>query len=97
MSYLTQKNIDAMTTHGIPERMQGGLIRYFNNRIQPGHFLEAVLSNDLMEAFSRADKENAACMKSYIMWLYNEPPGRPNGWGSPEAVSEWLSSRNENL
>ena len=89
--YLTDESIAAMTTHGIPDYMQGGLIRYFNNRLQPGHFLTAVLSNDLMEAFARADEVNTACMESYLMWLYNDVPGRAFGaWGSPKAVKEWL-------
>jgi len=88
---LSERDILKMSEYGIPERMQGGLIRYFDNRIPPGHFLTAVLSNDLMEAIARADDENVYCLKAYAMWLYNVPPGRPNGWGSPEAVKEWIA------
>lgn len=88
---LTETHIAKMSEYGIPERMQGGLIRYYNNRIQPGHFLTAVLENDLVEAVNRADHENVHLLKSYVMWLYNVPPGRPTGWGSPEAVADWLA------
>lgn len=92
MNYLTAESITAMTTHGIPERMQGALIRYFDKRIPPGDFLQAVLSNDLIESFGRADYENATQMRAYILWLYNEVPGRANGaWGSRQAVKNWLN------
>jgi len=88
---LSERSIEKMTEYGIPEYMQGGLIRYFNSRIPPGDFLTAVLSNDLMEAYARADERNTHAMKAYTMWLYNCPPGRPNGWGSREAVDKWLT------
>lgn len=91
---LDQRSIDMMAEHGIPDYMRGGLIRYFNNRLPPGGFLTAVLSNDLMEAFSHADETNRHCMRAYVMWLYNEAPGRSSGaWGSPEAVEKWLDGR----
>ena len=77
--------------------MQGGLIRYFNNRIPPGDFLIAVLENNLVEAVGRADEENVHCLKAYTMWLYNVPPGRPNGWGSPAAVNKWLQGPEESI
>ena len=32
---LGQNNIDAMTKYGIPGYMQGGIVRYFENRIPP--------------------------------------------------------------
>lgn len=91
---LNEQQIEKMTEYGIPEYMQGGLIRYFNNRIPPGHFLTAVLENNRMVAFSRADETNREAMHSYCMWLYNQAPGRPHGWGSPEAVHEWLMGDN---
>lgn len=90
MYQLNQNQIDKMTEYGIPEYMQGGLIRYFTNQIPPGDFLTAVLENDLMEVFGRADSTNKQVMHSYCMWLYNQAPGRPNGWGSRKAVSQWL-------
>ena len=89
---LDQRQIDKMTECGIPDYMHGGLIRYFDSHIQPGHFLTAVLSNDLMEAFSRADLTNRDAMHGYTMWLYNYAPGRASGaWGSAKAVEEWIN------
>ncbi len=94
MFKLGERRIAKMTEYGIPEYMQGGLIRYFENQIPPGNFLTAVLENDLMEAFGRADITNQDAMRSYVMWLYNAAPGRPNGWSSPEAIREWLAGEN---
>ena len=91
---LDQRSIDMMTECGIPGYMHGGLIRYFNNRIPPGHFLTALLSNDFMEMISRADDTNTHCLKAYAVWLYNYAPGRGSGmWGTPEAVEKWLAGR----
>lgn len=94
MSYLSQEAIDKAYDM-LPERMVGALIRYFDHHLEPGHFLTAVLSNDLVEAVGRADDENKYLLPHYVIWLYNYIPGRPNGWGSPEAVKEWLRRKEE--
>jgi len=89
---LNDEAIGKMSEVGIPDYMQGGLIRYFNERIPTGDFLRAVLENDLMAAFMFADQTNKHSMHHYVMWLYNYAPGRASGiWGSPEAVSNWLN------
>lgn len=75
--------------HLIPPYMWGGIERYMVNRIAPGHFLTALLSNDLIEAFARADDENAANMQRYCRFLYNYAPR--GTYGSPAAVREWLN------
>lgn len=75
--------------HLIPPYMWGGVERYMVNRIAPGHFLLALLSNDLMEAFARADDENAANMRRYCQFLYNYAPR--GSYGSPVAVRDWLN------
>lgn len=79
----------------LPDYMVGPLIRYFNLHLPPGSFLGAVLANDLVEAVSCADDVNKRYLPEYIMWLYNYAPGRPNGWGSPEAVAAWLEEETE--
>ena len=94
MFELGERRIAKMAEYGIPGYMQGGLIRYFENRVPPGGFLIAVLENDLVRAFDHADPQNQAAMHGYVMWLYNAAPGRPNGWGSPNAVREWLAGEN---
>ena len=77
----------------IPAHMMASLQRYVGKRIAPGHFLTAVLSNDLTEACSRADDVNIQILPAYVAYLYNEVPGAC--WGSPEAVREWLSQPEE--
>ena len=36
-----------------------------------GSFVQAVVNNDLREAFGRADSVNQDCMKFYVMLIYN--------------------------
>jgi hypothetical protein len=88
MTVLAEAYRSAMRIYGIPESMQGGLLRYLVDRIQPGHFLMAVLSNDLAGAFGRGDTENLAALQAYVMFLVNAVPGA--AWGSPDRVTAWL-------
>lgn len=73
----------------LPDHMQDGMRRYIENGIPPGSFQRAVLSNDLMEAFRRADDVNAYAMRAYAMFLHNEAPG--GCYGSPEHVKDWIA------
>lgn len=73
---------------GIPERMKGGVTRYIERGVLPGHFLEAVFSNDFMEAFKRADEENGWIMREYARFLYNYCPA--GSFGSPAKFKAWL-------
>lgn len=56
-----------------------------------GHFLTELLSNRLVEAFSRADDRNLVCMHLYAQFIYNQAPR--GCWGSPDAVRIWQSHR----
>lgn len=75
----------------IPERMRSSIDLYVNHYISPGHFLTAVLSNDLKEACARADDENMQNLPAYVAFFYNHAPS--NCWGSRENVKLWLSKR----
>ncbi len=66
--------------------------RYVKNAIPPGGFLTAVLSNDLKEAFGRADDINLDHMKEIVVYCYNEIPS--NCWGSREAMADWKGTQN---
>ena len=74
----------------IPVRMHNGLLLYIEHGIRPGHFLTAVLANDLRGAVERADDDNITLLPIYIRWLYNHAPGPC--WGSPERVDAWIES-----
>ncbi len=58
----------------IPTHMVNALKRYIEHGILPGDFLQAIISNDFMGAFSRADTENSKNMRAYAAYMYNEMP-----------------------
>jgi hypothetical protein len=68
------------------------VIDYFEKGRPPGSFLAAVLANDLVGAVGQADDINKYRLADYVQWLYWEAPGRPCGWGSYEAVREWVQA-----
>ena len=72
----------------VPPHMWGGIERYYLRGIAPGDFLYAVLCNDLMGAYGRADDINSANMRNWVMFLYNFTPSGSSG--SPENVKAWL-------
>lgn len=77
----------------IGENMMGALTRYINDRLRPGDFLSAVLSNDLKEACGRADHHNKEILFEYVNYLYNYCPAAC--WGSYEKVNEWLKGEDD--
>jgi hypothetical protein len=85
---LTDAQTIKMTEYGIPVRMHGGIIRYYEKGIPPGSFLTAVINNDLKEAVNRADATNVNCLKAYVMWFYNQAPG--GSWGHEGACDNWI-------
>ena len=75
----------------VPSGIKESLGRYVMNHISPGGFLQAVLENDLCEAFERADLQNQAALFHIVKYIYNELPS--DCWGSPEKVKIWLTVR----
>ena len=86
---LTDEQKAKMLIYGIPEHMQGSIVRYYENGIRPGHFLTAVIDNDLRGAIERADDINVNLLKAYVMWFYNCAPG--GSWGHEGAVQSWCN------
>ncbi|RKX65237.1 MAG: hypothetical protein DRP42_05075 [Tenericutes bacterium] len=74
---------------GLPEHMQAVARDYIETHYLPGDFLQAVLANNLVMAFARADATNAAAMQQWASWLYNECPSQ--AWGSPEKIKAWVA------
>ena len=64
---------------------------YVNNRVPPGGFLQAVLSNDLQGAFMRADSRNQIRLHGIVSYIYNNLP--MNCYGSAIEVEKWLEGR----
>jgi hypothetical protein len=73
----------------LPEHMRDVARGYVERGYPPGGFLRAVLANDLVGAFGRADGPNAHCMGDWATWLFNEAPSAC--WGSSEKVTAWLA------
>lgn len=71
----------------IPEHLLVGLIAWGKKEHPVGHFLTAVLSNNLFEAVSRADEESMRSLRHIVRFIYNEMPSQCHG--SPEKVKAW--------
>ena len=79
-----------LQTYEIPERMRDGLLRYVQDRVLPGGFLQAVIRNDLKNALGTADKENMANLPAYVNYFYNHAPA--SCWGSQKEMDEWVKT-----
>lgn len=73
----------------VPEGLHGGLLRYLDHHIKPGHFLTAVLEGNLFEALGRADAASRAGLFDIGAYLYNFAPAP--AWGSKLKVQLWLT------
>lgn len=86
------ESIQDMIISGSKYRMKQstyeGIRRYVDDRIKPGSFITAVLSNNLRDSFGKGDQENRDTLFEIVRYLYWEVPG--DCWGSHERVSEWL-------
>lgn len=53
-----------------PPDIVESLTAYMQQRRPTGDFLRAVIANDLMEAFARADADNLAALPHIAAWCY---------------------------
>ena len=83
---MTEYNINYATAPN--QKMVPAIKRYVENRIEPGHFLTALLSNDLMGTFSRADETNGSLIREWVIWMWNDMPFHMVG--AREKVEAWL-------
>lgn len=77
----------------VREDILDSLDRYAQQRIPTGSFLEAVLSNNLMEAMGRADIINRHGLFDICRYVYNELPASCHG--SEMTVRSWLIADKE--
>jgi hypothetical protein len=76
---------------GIPEHMLDAVAGYVDDHYPVGSFLQAVISNDLFRAVSKADDLNRDRLVNYVAFFYNYAPA--SCWGSPEAYASWVKER----
>src|ERR1017187_2246956 len=75
----------------VSDTVRESLARYVQQGIPTGGFLRAVLSNDLMNAFGRADDQNAATLFHICAYIYNELPSACHG--SEKVVDAWMQGK----
>jgi hypothetical protein len=75
------------------EDLAYNLKNYVEHKIPSGHFLTAVISNDLRGAVARADSVNIKHIVAIVRWLYWEVPSV--AWGSKEAFENWIKGEVE--
>src|SRR5215510_3068457 len=79
--------LQAMEKYGIPAHMQVSLGAYLISGRPVGHFLTAVIENDLKGAVAHADEENQKAIVGYVKFLYNHAPMK--AWGYKDATKEY--------
>lgn len=77
----------------IPDDIKKAIQDYVVTGQDHGMFIMACLSNDLMEALSRADDENLAALGDIMQFLIWQVPDAC--WGSRERVRAWQKYRGE--
>jgi hypothetical protein len=88
MKHLLPADIDYSI---LPEHLTGGMKRYLEHGILPGHFLQACLKNDLREAVGRVDQ--ITDLRQVCLFLYNEAPAPSHG--SEEKMIQWTKDQQE--
>jgi hypothetical protein len=83
-----------VSKYNIPENTEANIRRYVNYRIDPGDFLKAVLTNDLFEAYNRADEDNIVAMFFIVRFIFNQVPRCC--WGEKETVRDWMNGDRDN-
>lgn len=79
----------------LPERFRGGLERYIERGGGVGHFLTAVICNDLFGVCRRADPVSRVELFDFCAWFYNYAP--PACFGSREKAKQWMTARQGEL
>ena len=94
MKAYAQKLIDeGFERYNLPEYMKQGVENYVFCGVEGGSFLNAILTNNLIETFSYADQNNLTSINQWVRFLYNCVPSPC--WGSVEKVNRWMQERSK--
>lgn len=75
----------------IPVHEQDTIKRYVIEKLRPGDFLSAIITNDLRGAVNHADAVNLPLIKLYVQWFFNRAPSAC--YGSSRQMEEWLARK----
>jgi hypothetical protein len=87
-AHLKEKLQKGFDTYKLPTHTESSLESYILQGIPTGGFLQAVLSNNLREAVSRADDQNQRALVNIVKFLYNHAPSAC--WGSEGYYRDWI-------
>lgn len=79
----------------IPERTKKSLDRWACFGEEQGGFIMSVLKNNLVKAFSKADRENLNSLEDIVRYMYNRLP--MNCWGGVKEVEKWEGLKLPNI
>lgn len=79
---------ESMESNEIPKYMRPVIERYVLNGINPGGFMEGVLTNNLVKTVSAADSTNSKHLLGYARLLFHAFPF--GSYGSEEAFRTWI-------
>lgn len=74
----------------IPDYTLEAIFNHVGHRQQVGHFVTALLCNNLKETFNRADSENVVAIRGLVTLLHCHIPAI--AWGSESYVEQWLTA-----
>lgn len=81
---------DGFEAYQIPLYMYRALREYVNDHKAPGHFLQAVIKNDLADTVLYADEKNLFLLRAWVGIFHNYTPS--NCHGSGKKYKEWIKN-----
>lgn len=81
---------EAAMAAGVPETTARQLAVYVVSGVPPSGFVRALLENDLVQTFSRADEEHRLAMFDIVKFVYNVVPVIM--CGNKGNVDSWIDS-----
>ena len=77
-------------SRGLPGYMWEGIRHHVSVGEPTGHFLTALLSNNMADVVSHGDDNNMALLKVWVLYLYNVLPS--GCWGTGDKCQAWRKS-----